>query len=96
MTADFEPNLVEEQVEHYQIGLEGGHTLCCAPVMLIFIATAIGFVLLSRYTNNTNAAQFHATTISELIVHATPVLGCVVIVMLDMSLRSSNVVIESV
>ena len=64
--------------------------------MLVFIATAMGFVMLSRYTNNTNAAQFHATTISELIVHATPVLGYVVLVMLDMSLRSRNMVNESV
>ena len=25
------PDLAEGQVEHYQIGLEGRHTLCCAP-----------------------------------------------------------------
>ncbi len=64
--------------------------------MLVFIATAIGFLMLSRYTNNTNAAQFHATIVSELIVHAAPVLGWVVLVMSDMSVRSSNMVIESV
>ena len=50
----------------------------------------------SRHTNNTNAVQFHATTVSELIVHAILVLGCVVLVMSDMSLGSSKVVIESV
>ena len=68
------PDLVEEQVEHYQTGLKGGHTYVVLLIMLVFIATTIGFVMLSRYTNNTNAAQFHATTVSELIVHVAPVL----------------------
>ena len=65
-------------------------------VMLIFIATAIGFVMLSRYTNNTNAAQFHATTVSELIVHVVPVFGCVVLVTFVMFWMSRSAEIESV
>ncbi len=60
------------------------------------IEIAIGFVMHYRGTNSTHAGILDATIVSELIVHAVLVLGCVVLVMLDMSLWSSNVVIESV
>ena len=64
--------------------------------MLVYIATDIGSVMPSRHTNNSNAVQFHATTVSDLIVHVILVLGYVILVMADMSLRGSKVVIESV
>lgn len=65
-------------------------------VMLISTATAIGSVMSSSHTNNTSAPPFHAATASDLIVRDTLVVGCAVLAMSDISLKSSRVVIESV
>ena len=64
--------------------------------MLVYIATDIGSVMPSRHTNNKSAVQYHATTISELIVHVVPVFGCVVFVTFVMFWMSRSAEIESV
>ncbi len=60
------------------------------------IEIATGFVMPCRGTNSMHVGTLGATTESELIVHAVPVYGCVVLAMFIMFWMNRSTAIESV
>jgi hypothetical protein len=77
-------DLVEETVEHYQMVLEGSHTLCQAlPHARIYRNRHWICDALQKYQQYA-CAILDVTTISELIVHVIPVSGCMALAMFVM------------
>lgn len=81
-------DLVEETMEHYQMALEGSHTLCQA--------LPHAWMYQNHHWINMLATSLYATIVSGLIVHAVPVSGCMILVMFVMFWWSRSVATESV
>ena len=90
-------DLVEDTVEHYQMTLEGAHTLCRAPPHARAYQNRHWICdPMQRYQQYMHVATLGTTTGSELIMHAVPVYVCVVLVTFVMFWMSRSAAMESV